>query len=92
MNELLLHDIVATTAGRVPRRPAVSYRGQVLTFGELDEHIRHLAMVLAGRGVTHGDRVAWWADVHLHAGTLYYALASLGAVFVPLNPRFSAAF
>jgi len=91
MNELLLHDIVATTAGRVPRRPAVSYRGQVLTFGELDEHIRHLAMVLAGRGVTHGDRVAWWADVHLHAGTLYYALASLGAVFVPLNPRFSAA-
>ena len=91
MNELLLHDIVTTTAGRVPDRPAVSYRGEVLTFGQLQDNITHLAMVLAGRGVTHGDRVAWWADVHLHAGTLYYALATLGAVFVPLNPRFADA-
>ncbi len=90
MNELLLHDMVRTSAGRKPYRTAVSYRGQSRTYGELLERIEHLAAVLSARGIRHGDRVVWWADTHLDAGTLYYALATLGAVFVPLNPRFSA--
>jgi acyl-CoA synthetase (AMP-forming)/AMP-acid ligase II len=60
-----------------------------MTYGEMLAEVEHVAAVLAARGVGHGDRVGWWADVHLHAGTLYYALAHLGAVFVPLNPRFN---
>jgi acyl-CoA synthetase (AMP-forming)/AMP-acid ligase II len=89
MNELLLHDIVRSSAGRTPHRVAISYNGAQRTFGELLERIEHLAAVLAGRGIGHGARVIWWADTNLDAGTLYYALAHLGAVFVPLNPRFS---
>ena len=88
MDELLLHDILRTTARRSPNRTAVSYRDASLTYGELLEDVERLAAVLAGRGIRRGDRVAWWGDTNLHAGTLYYALAHLGAVFVPLNPRF----
>lgn len=89
MDELLVHDILRTTAARVPGRIAVSYRGTQLTYGEQLELVERLVGVLAGRSVGRGDRVAWWADTNLHAGTLYYALAHLGAIFVPLNPRFS---
>jgi fatty-acyl-CoA synthase len=90
VNELLVHDMVATSAGRTPHATAVSYRGVTRTFAELHERIGHLAAVLQARGIRHGDRVVWWADTHLDAGTLYYALATLGAVFVPLNPGFSS--
>ncbi len=89
-DQLLLHDIVFTVAERTPNRVAVSQRGEQLTFGELADRIRHVAMVLAARGVRPGDRVAWWADTSIHAGAVYYGLACLGAVFVPMNPRFSA--
>ncbi len=34
--------------------------------------------------------MTWWADTTSTRATLYYALAYLGAIFVPLNPRFSA--
>jgi acyl-CoA synthetase (AMP-forming)/AMP-acid ligase II len=90
MTELLLHDMVRATAGRTPHRVAVSYRDGLRTYGDLIERIEQLTAVLAARGIGHGARVIWWGDTHLDAGTLYYALAHLGAVFVPLNPRFSA--
>ena len=90
MDQLLLHDILRTTAARTPSRVAASYRGEVVTFGELAERAEHLAVVLAGRGVRRGDRVAWWGDTSIDAGALYYGAAQAGATFVPLNPRSSA--
>jgi fatty-acyl-CoA synthase len=89
MSDLLLHDMLRATAGRTPHRVAVSYKGALRTYGDLLARVEGLAAVLAARGIGPGARVIWWADTHLDAGTLYYALAHLGAVFVPLNPRFS---
>jgi acyl-CoA synthetase (AMP-forming)/AMP-acid ligase II len=65
MDELLLHDILRTSARRVPHRVAISYRGELLTYEELLAAVEHLAAVLSGRGIRHGDRVGWWANVHL---------------------------
>jgi fatty-acyl-CoA synthase len=90
MDPLLLHDILRTTAGRVPHRVAVSYRGRTRTFGELAEQAEHIALVLAARGVRRGDRVAWWGETGIDTGALYYGAAQAGAVFVPLNPRFNS--
>jgi acyl-CoA synthetase (AMP-forming)/AMP-acid ligase II len=90
MEPLLLHDVIRVAAVRLPNRVAVSHGDRRYTFAEVEERSRHLAMVLAGRGVRRGDRVGWWADTSIEAGPFYYGLAQLGAVFVPLNPRFSA--
>ncbi|MGE0881488.1 MAG: class I adenylate-forming enzyme family protein [Acidimicrobiia bacterium] len=87
--QFLLHDIARIGAERTPKRIAVSFRDQEVTFAELQTNIEHVAMVLAGRGVRHGDRVAVWADTCIEMPYLYYGIASLGAMFVPLNPRFS---
>jgi acyl-CoA synthetase (AMP-forming)/AMP-acid ligase II len=86
---LLLDDILRTTAGRTPDRPALSLRGEIRTFAETEARRRHLAAVLQRRGIGPGARVTFWSDVNLDAPALYYALASIGAVFVPLNPRFN---
>ena len=90
MEPLLLHDILRVAAARLPNRVAVSHEDRPLTFAQVEAQAEHLARVLAGRGVGRGDRVAWWADTSIEACGVYYGLAQLGAVFVPLNPRFRA--
>jgi fatty-acyl-CoA synthase len=87
--QLLLADILFSSANRTPQRVAVSHRDRQVTFGEMAEQVSHLSDVLADRGVRRGDRVGWWGGVHVNASALYYALALLGAVFVPMNPGFN---
>jgi acyl-CoA synthetase (AMP-forming)/AMP-acid ligase II len=89
MEPLLLHEILRVAVARHPNRPAVSHEDRALTFAEVSGMVGHLARVLAGRGVRRGDRVAWWSDTAIEACGMYYGLASLGATFVPLNPRFT---
>src|SRR4051812_44118045 len=47
VDQLLLHDIALTAAGRTPNRVATSQRGEQITFGELADRIQHVAMVLS---------------------------------------------
>jgi acyl-CoA synthetase (AMP-forming)/AMP-acid ligase II len=61
----------------------------VLTFAAVDAKANGIARGLRARGIEHGHRVAWWGETTLDAVPLFVALAKLGAVFVPLNPRLS---
>lgn len=88
---MFLHDLLRINARHAPNRPALSLRAEVLTFAEVESRRRHLAAVLQQRGIGPGSRVTLWSDVNLNSPPLYYAIASLGAVTVPLNPRFNQA-
>ncbi len=88
-DQLLLSNSLLSAARRTPQRVALSHRDQSATFAQMADRVSHLANVLAGRGVRPGDRVGWWGGTHLDAASLYYGLASLGAVFVPINPGFT---
>jgi acyl-CoA synthetase (AMP-forming)/AMP-acid ligase II len=44
-----------------------------------------------GRGIIRGDRVAVLAPNSDESVLLYFALAHLGAILVPINPEFGAA-
>jgi len=66
-------------------RTALVFRDQRLSYGELHDRAARLAQALAGDGVAKGDRVAillkndpTWFDV-------FFAVAALGAVLVPVN-------
>lgn len=61
------------------------------TFHQLDRDIQRAVTVLAGVGVTRGDRVAALAKNSVHQLILQQALMRLGAIFVPLNWRLSLA-
>jgi fatty-acyl-CoA synthase len=84
---LLIGNVLRHAARYTPRRLAATLGDTELTFGELDDRANRVAHTLAGAGVGHGDRVAWWGDTSLEALPIFFALAKLGAVFAPVNAR-----
>lgn len=87
---LSVGDILELTARRAPSRVCATLGSTSLTFGQVEEECAGLIRALAARGVGPGRRVAWWGDTSLDAVALWFALARLGAVFVPVNPRGTA--
>jgi fatty-acyl-CoA synthase len=87
---LLVGDILELTARRAPRRVCATLGKTSVTFGQVEEQCTGLVRALGGRGIGPGDRVAWWGETSLDAIALWFALARLGAVFVPVNPRATA--
>ncbi len=87
MQPLLVGDVLSLTARRAPRRVAASLAGRLVTFAELEAATTSLVRVLGARGVGAGDRVVWWGETTLDAIPLWFAVARLGAAFVPVNPR-----
>ncbi|RLC89610.1 MAG: AMP-dependent synthetase, partial [Chloroflexi bacterium] len=57
------------------------------TYGQLLERIRALAQGLHGLGVRRGDKVAALLPPGPEFVHLFFAVAELGAVIVPLNPQ-----
>jgi fatty-acyl-CoA synthase len=77
-------------ARKTPGRVAVVFEGRTTTYTELGARVRRLAAVLRERGVTQGDRVAYLGPNHPAFLETFFATATLGAVFVPLNTRLAA--
>ena len=73
-----------------PGRVAVMFEGRATTYAELGDRVRRLAAVLRERGVAPGDRVAYLGPNHPAFLETFFATATLGAVFVPLNTRLAA--
>jgi len=71
--------------------PAIVYRGQETTYGELSDRVDRLAAALAERGVNPGDRVAYLGGNHPSFIEALFATTLLGAIFVPLNTRLAPA-
>lgn len=68
-------------------KPAISFEGRTLTYGEFANRIARLAQALRDQGVCRGDRVGYLGLNHPAFMEALYAAASLGAVFVPINFR-----
>lgn len=91
MSQLLVGDVLRSNAARLPDAVAAWLDGASLTYAELAAQTDALVPALAAAGVKRGDRVVWQAEVSLEAIPLYFATARLGAVFVPINPRYTSA-
>jgi fatty-acyl-CoA synthase len=89
MEPLVIGRVLRRAARMNPNGRAASFGGRSLCFGDVEKLGTMAASVLRSRGIGRGDRVAWTGSVGLDAVTLFAALASLGAVFVPLNGRLS---
>lgn len=91
LGEISLPAHVAHWARHRPDRPAILFRGNAVTYRELDELVRRVAGWLESAGVRPGDRVG----VHLPNSPQFVvtmmAVLHLGAVHVPINPMFQRA-
>ncbi len=83
-----LGEIVALAAQRAPEKPAIIFRDQVTTYGELDQRVNQVANGLLAMGVKQGDRVG----LYLHNLPLfieaYYGVLRIGGTIVPMNPLY----
>jgi fatty-acyl-CoA synthase len=61
------------------------------SYADLAERVDRLAAGLAGLGVQSGDRVAYLGANDIATFEIFFAVARLGAIFVPLNTRLTAA-
>ena len=80
-----LGDLLRRSALRYPQRPAVVYGDRTWSYSELDEVVNRCANALAAGGVSQGDRVAMLSHNSDAFVIVYFALARLGAISVPVN-------
>jgi fatty-acyl-CoA synthase len=69
----------------------MTYAGATTTYAALTSRVARLAHVLDGIGIQGGLRVAYLGANHPAFLESLFATATLGAIFVPLNARLSAA-
>lgn len=83
-----VHEAIAAQAARTPHHAALSFRGQTLSYRELDDRATALAGRLAARGVRAGDIVGLCLErgPDLVAGVL--AILKAGAGYLPLDPDY----
>jgi acyl-CoA synthetase (AMP-forming)/AMP-acid ligase II len=72
-----------------PRRKqiAITCEGVHFTYGVLQNRSHRLAAALHSRGVNRGDRVVAFLPPGADYASLFFALAEIGGVFVPLYPQ-----
>ncbi|MGZ8765937.1 MAG: AMP-binding protein, partial [Acidimicrobiia bacterium] len=83
---MALHDVLSDAARRAPRRVALVADASVLTFAELDAHVRAVAAALV-EITAPGDRVAILSGNCAEYVECYYAVPRAGRVLVLLNHR-----
>jgi len=70
-----------------PEKMAIVFEGKNYTFSQLKERVNRLACGLSRLGVKKGDRVAMLQVNCNQCVEAYFAVAALGAIYVPLNFR-----
>lgn len=88
--KLLVGDVIRTAAARQPDKLAIAIDDDGMSFEELHDRSLDLAQRLLAANVERGDRIAWRSETSIEAAILYFAAAHVGAIFLPLNPRYTA--
>jgi malonyl-CoA/methylmalonyl-CoA synthetase len=65
--------------------PALEFAGRTYTFGEIDARSNRVAHLLAGRGLSTGDRLCVCLANCVEMIDLFLACVKLGVIFVPIN-------
>src|SRR5215510_13204225 len=82
---------ISDAAARTPAKTAVRFESSELTYGDLEWRVAALAGALGDAGAASGDRVAYLGPNCPELLEALFACARLGAIFVPLNARMTAA-
>jgi crotonobetaine/carnitine-CoA ligase len=83
-----LSGMLSGRAQRDPERPFLIFQDTMLSWGRFESDAQRAAGALAARGIRKGDRFAIMApNSHVYV-TMFFALARIGAILVPVNPDF----
>jgi len=82
---------ISDAAAGTPANTAVRFESREFTYADLEWRVGALAGVLKDAGTASGDRVAYLGPNCPELLKALFACARLGAIFVPLNARMTAA-
>ncbi len=83
-------EIVAAHAAQFPERPALVYQDHVLDYAAFMREVDACAEQFRRLGLARGDRIALMSPARPEAMITFMAAARLGAVWLGLNPRYTA--
>ncbi len=87
---LAVSDLLQIPANAYPDKAAVHFLGAEITFWQLRQQVLRMANALGAMGVKQGDRVGVHLPTCPQYIIAYYAILSLGAIVVNLNPLYTA--
>ncbi len=87
----LVHHLLEESAARYPDQEALRYKGQGMTYAELDKATNRLARTLRQAGVKRGDRVGIYVYKSPASLLAIFGILKAGGVYVPLDPNAPAA-
>ena len=85
---LTFGQLVDRAAERWGDREALCFEGRRWTFAEFRDETDRAAKALIAAGVEPGDHVCLWLANRPEYLFLFFAVAKIGAVLVPINTRF----
>ena len=91
MTLLNIGDLLSRRAGLHPEKEALVHGELRLTYRELDEQAKRLALGLLGLGLRKGDRMAIYSLNSIEFLETVFACARLGVIVVPINFRLAPA-
>jgi acyl-CoA synthetase (AMP-forming)/AMP-acid ligase II len=83
-------DFLSIANAICPERDCIVFEGRRWTYAQINERVNHLANALAKGGIEKGDRIG---ILHVNCNQyieIYFSVAKLGGIFVPLNFRAKA--
>jgi len=82
--------LLAMRAKEIPDRAYIRFGEQEITYGEFDRMVNRAANRLLAAGIRKGDRIGLFLDNSIEYCVLFWAIARVGAVMVPMNTGYPA--
>jgi len=79
------HHLLTQAAAASPGAPALSYRDETVSYGDVAHLATAAASQLQGLGLSRGDRVAIYLEKRIETVVSIFAASAAGGVFVPIN-------
>lgn len=83
-----LAQLLTQTAAKYAGKPAIIFEGKVWTYHDFYEQVQHYASILDRLNIKKGDRVAVQLPKSIEFLFLHFAILSIGAIALPLNPDY----
>jgi len=83
--KLNLADFLTDSARRIPDHPAIHFEGETINYLQMNRRVDALAHGLSASGLRPGDVCVLMMPSSMNWALVYYALAKIGALVVPIN-------
>jgi malonyl-CoA/methylmalonyl-CoA synthetase len=83
-----LAQLLAQTAAKYADKPAIIFEDKVWTYRDFYDQVQHYASILDRLNIKKGDRIAVQLPKSIEFLFLHFAILSIGAIALPLNPDY----